>query len=59
MKPEQHPSRTKSAPRGAEPGKGRTNPEWAEGLRKLYHDVVDEEIPEGLQDLLSKLDKGK
>ena len=35
------------------------DPEWADGLRQLYDRVVDEELPDSLRDLLSKLDEGK
>ncbi len=35
----------------------RTNPVWAEGLRRLYDSVVDEEIPDEFVDLLKKLDQ--
>ena len=31
-------------------------PEWANGLRKLYDSVVDEPLPDTFKDLLSKLD---
>ena len=32
------------------------NPEWANGLRKLYDSVVEEPLPDQFKDLLSKLD---
>ena len=32
------------------------DPEWANGLRKLYDSVVDEPLPDSFRDLLSKLD---
>lgn len=31
-------------------------PGWTAGLRQLYNEVVDEELPESFRDLLSKLD---
>ena len=31
-------------------------PEWANGLRKLYDSVVDEPLPDSFKDLLSQLD---
>lgn len=31
-------------------------PEWAQGLRKLYDEVVDEPLPDQFKDLLSQLD---
>jgi hypothetical protein len=32
-------------------------PGWAEGLRKLYDDVVAEPLPDSFEDLLRKLDQ--
>ncbi|MBL8655865.1 MAG: hypothetical protein JNJ92_00735 [Altererythrobacter sp.] len=32
-------------------------PGWTDGLRQLYDQVVDEELPEGLRDLLAQFDK--
>lgn len=32
-------------------------PVWAEGLKRMYNSVVDEEIPDDLVDLLKKLDQ--
>jgi len=44
-------------------GTGRTGassaaeaPAWADGLKQLYDDVVDEPIPDAFKDLLAKLD---
>ena len=34
----------------------RENPEWANGLRRLYDSVVQEELPDSFKDLLSQLD---
>ena len=34
------------------------DPEWADGLKKLYNSVVDEPLPDMFKDLLSKLDDG-
>ena len=31
-------------------------PEWAEGLKRLYDAVLDEPMPESFKDLLAKLD---
>lgn len=31
-------------------------PEWAQGLQKLYDSVVEEELPDSFKDLLSQLD---
>ncbi|HMP57369.1 MAG TPA: NepR family anti-sigma factor [Novosphingobium sp.] len=32
-------------------------PGWADGLRKLYDDVVAEPLPDSFEDLLRKLDQ--
>ena len=32
-------------------------PGWTHGLRQLYDQVVDEELPDSFHDLLAKLDK--
>ncbi len=34
-------------------------PEWSEGLRKLYDSVVEEPLPDSFKDLLSKLDESQ
>ncbi|MES2493687.1 MAG: NepR family anti-sigma factor [Pseudomonadota bacterium] len=39
-------------PRGGK----RSKPEWADGLRQLYDNVLDEPLPDSFADLLSKLD---
>ena len=31
-------------------------PEWADGLRKLYDNVVEEPLPDSFKDLLDMLD---
>ncbi len=41
-------------------GKDRTSrskPVWAEGLRRMYDEVVDEKLPDDFLDLLKKLDQ--
>lgn len=35
----------------------RAKPVWAEGLRRLYDEVVDEQLPGDFVDLLKKLDE--
>jgi len=43
----------------SESGKATTDapePQWADGLRKLYDSVVEEPLPDSFKDLLSKLD---
>lgn len=32
-------------------------PGWTNGLRQLYDEVVDEELPDGIRDLLAQFDK--
>jgi hypothetical protein len=32
-------------------------PGWTSGLRQLYDEVVDEELPDSFRDLLARLDK--
>lgn len=39
-----------AAPRGDMPG-------WTNGLRQLYDQVVDEDLPDSFRDLLARLDK--
>lgn len=36
----------------------RTKPEWADGLRQLYDNVLHEPLPDSFAELLSKLDEG-
>ncbi len=36
--------------------KGRAKPVWAEGLRRMYDEVVDEQLPDDFVALLRKLD---
>lgn len=39
------------------PGSGhKKDPEWANGLKRLYDSVVEEPLPDSFQDLLDKLD---
>lgn len=39
------------------PVRARQQPEWADGLRKLYDAVVEEPLPDSFRDLLDQLDK--
>ena len=32
-------------------------PGWTNGLRQLYDEVVDEDLPDGIRDLLAQFDK--
>lgn len=41
-------------PRSASSSK--TQPQWGDGLKKLYDSVVEEPLPDSFQDLLDKLD---
>lgn len=34
-------------------------PGWTSGLRQLYDQVVDEDLPDSFHDLLARLDEGK
>ncbi len=43
----------KARSRKAEPD---SQPGWANGLKQLYDEVVEEDIPDSFKDLLSKLD---
>lgn len=38
------------------PHQKEAQPEWANGLRKLYDSVVEEPLPDSFKDLLSQLD---
>lgn len=37
--------------------KARSKPVWAEGLRRMYDEVVEEKLPDDFADLLKKLDQ--
>ncbi len=37
---------------------GENAPAWADGLKQLYDDVVDEPLPDAFKDLLAQLDDG-
>ena len=53
-----HPSEGKPVKGDAKEAasKDKENPEWANGLRRLYDSVVQEELPDSFKDLLSQLD---
>ncbi|WJY20042.1 NepR family anti-sigma factor [Alteriqipengyuania flavescens] len=44
---------------GTERASTEKEPGWANGLRQLYDSVVEEDLPDSLKDLLSKLDASK
>ncbi len=47
-----------SAAKGnAKSGAGKDGPAWADGLKQLYDDVVDEPLPDAFKDLLAQLDE--
>jgi len=48
----------KGPPKPAD-AKNPANPEWADGLKRLYDSVVEEPLPDAFADLLSKLDDKK
>ncbi len=37
-------------------GEREGQPEWANGLKRLYDSVVEEDLPDSFKDLLSQLD---
>ncbi len=39
-----------------EPRPSKNLPGWTAGLRQLYDEVVEEDLPDSFRDLLSKLD---
>ncbi|MBN8830560.1 MAG: hypothetical protein J0G94_08005 [Sphingomonadales bacterium] len=46
------------SPRGkAAERKARAKPVWAEGLRRMYDEVVEEQLPDDFAELLKKLDQ--
>ena len=47
---------SREADRPARKGSAK-HPGWADGLRKLYDDVVAEPLPDSFEDLLKKLDQ--
>ena len=55
------PKKPQRSPAGGPPpssgagGRGK-DPDWANGLRQLYDSVVEEPLPDSLQNLLDQLD---
>jgi hypothetical protein len=43
-------------PKTPRSGDKRRKPVWAENLKRMYDDVVDEHLPDDFLDLLKKLD---
>ncbi len=41
---------------GTTPAAGKDGPAWADGLKQLYDDVVEEPLPDAFKDLLAQLD---
>jgi len=41
----------------APPSEGKRRPEWADGLKQLYDNVLNEPLPDSFADLISKLDE--
>ena len=35
---------------------GKSRPDWANGLKRLYDSVVEEDLPDSFKDLLAQLD---
>ena len=54
----QKPSEETPATKAGQEAKPRQDqqPDWANGLRRLYDSVVEEELPDSFKDLLSQLD---
>lgn len=49
-------SKQQAAERAANDRIGRRKPVWADGLRRMYDEVVEENLPDDFVDLLKKLD---
>lgn len=49
-------SRSQPRPKPASKAQGEL-PGWTNGLRQLYDQVVDEDLPDSFRDLLSRLDE--
>lgn len=50
-------SGNKAAPTAVNDDTRRTKPAWAEGLKRMYDEVVDEQLPDDFVELLKKLDQ--
>lgn len=55
---EMNQDKAKRPMRAAQRDSRKTKPEWADGLRQLYDQVLNEPLPDSFAELLSKLDKG-
>lgn len=49
-------SKQQRAAHAANDRKARVKPVWADGLRRMYDEVVEEHLPDDFVDLLKKLD---
>jgi len=49
-------SKQQGADRAANHRNGGRKPVWADGLRRMYDEVVEESLPDDFVDLLKKLD---
>jgi hypothetical protein len=54
----EQPSEKRPQPAVSKEAKGdaKDRPDWANGLKRLYDSVVEEELPDSFKDLLSQLD---
>ena len=50
-------SSKQDSPGAKQTRRARSKPVWAEGLRRMYDEVVDEQLPDDFADLLKKLDQ--
>ncbi|WP_114521588.1 NepR family anti-sigma factor [Altererythrobacter sp. ZODW24] len=50
------PSAAKRSAEAVQGKKPAAQPDWANGLRQLYDQVVEEPLPDSFKDLLAKLD---
>lgn len=46
-----------AGPKAKHKGPQQPMPSWTHGLRQLYDEVVDEDLPDSFRDLLARLDK--
>ena len=51
-----HAAKGKKKPAGDKGKRDPNEPNWTEGLKRLYDSVVDEPLPESFRELLAKLD---
>lgn len=57
LTPSQNSAKAIEKGRAAKARPDADNPEWTNGLRRLYNSVVEEPLPANFADLLAKLDQ--